>query len=408
MIGFWLAAGVLAGATALLVMLAARRAETDPADDPALSLHRRQLAEIDDLVARGLLNPKDEAAVRAEAARRLIGRAEAAGTPETRGSPAARRIALAAAVLGAALAVGLYVFLGAAGAPDQPYRQRVAAWRRSDPASLDARELLAVLGDMARQRPNDPQVFAFLGRAALAAGDPFAARKAYARAIALSPPAAPSSAALQAALGEALAEEAAARGEGAGENASSQNASSQNASSQNASGQNASGPTPGRDAARAAFRRALALDPKSPEALFALGRLEIEAGRRAEGVVLWRTLLAELPPADPRRAALAAAADRVAAGGPVEAPAPAGAAAQGPLAAGETGAFIRGMVARLAAKLDAAPNDPEGWARLVRAYGVLHDKPAQDAALKRARALFAARPAVLAPIEAEAAAHPAG
>jgi cytochrome c-type biogenesis protein CcmH len=388
MIGFWLAAGGLAGVAALLIMLAARAAETAPTEDPALRLHRRQLAEIDDLAARGLLSAEDQEAVRAEAARRLIARAEAGERAEAPGPPASRRIALAAALAGAVLAVGLYAVLGAAGAPDEPYRARVAAWRRTDPAKLDPRELAAVLADMARERPNDPQVFAFLGRASLAAGDPFAAEKAYARAIALSPPTGPSGAVLEAGLGEALADAASASGEGAGESTS--------------------GPTPDRDAAVAAFRRALDLDPKSPEALFALGRLDIDAGRRAEGVALWRSLLAEIPPADPRRAALAAAADRVAAGGPVEAPVPAGAAAQGPLAAGETGAFIRGMVARLAAKLDAAPNDPEGWARLVRAYGVLHDKPAQDAALKRARALFAARPAVLAPIEAEATAHPAG
>ena len=60
------------------------------------------------------------------------------------------------------------------------------------------------------------------------------------------------------------------------------------------------------------------------------------------------------------------------------------------------------MVARQAAKLTAQPNDPEGWARLVRSYGVLGDKTAQQAALADARKALAGRAADLAKVEAEA------
>ena len=65
------------------------------------------------------------------------------------------------------------------------------------------------------------------------------------------------------------------------------------------------------------------------------------------------------------------------------------------------------MVSRLAARLAANPDDPEGWARLVRAYGVLKDETAQGEALTRARKLFANRPDALAAIEAQARAAPA-
>ena len=65
------------------------------------------------------------------------------------------------------------------------------------------------------------------------------------------------------------------------------------------------------------------------------------------------------------------------------------------------------MVASLAAKLAANPDDAEGWARLVRSYGVLHDAPAQADALAKARKQFAGKPDALAPIEAEAKGHPA-
>ena len=45
--------------------------------------------------------------------------------------------------------------------------------------------------------------------------------------------------------------------------------------------------------------------------------------------------------------------------------------------------MIRGMVASLAAKLEANPDDAEGWRRLARAYQVLgEDEKAKDASAK--------------------------
>ena len=71
---------------------------------------------------------------------------------------------------------------------------------------------------------------------------------------------------------------------------------------------------------------------------------------------------------------LSAQIDRVASGGPIDAPA---APEPQPAAGGaDASAFIRAMVASLAGKLAANPDDAEGWARLVRSYGVLHDAPA--------------------------------
>jgi cytochrome c-type biogenesis protein CcmH len=64
------------------------------------------------------------------------------------------------------------------------------------------------------------------------------------------------------------------------------------------------------------------------------------------------------------------------------------------------------MVASLAAKLAAHPDDPEGWARLVRSYGVLHDRSAQADALAKARRALAGRADALAAVEGEARSHP--
>jgi cytochrome c-type biogenesis protein CcmH len=364
---FWIAAAILAGGAALLVMVFARKAAAGAgAENPAMVVHRRQLAEIDDLSDRGVLNPEDKAAVRAEAGRRLLTAAALAQTAEGAGSKISRRIAVAFAVAAGGLALGLYFVFGAPGAVDQSYKSRVASWRKSDPATLDAPRMAAVLRDLSAERPNDPEVFGFLGRAELASGDAYAATKAFTRAVRL----APTRADYQAELGAALT------------------ATSEGKLSPDAV---------------AAYRRALALDPNNLPARYALGRMRIVAGDRAGGVALWRGIVDALPAGDPRRAPFAAEIDRIAAGGALEAPRP-----EAPAAGADPSAFIRGMVAAQAAKLTANPNDPEGWARLVRSYGVLRDAPAQAKALAEARRQFADRPDALRPVEAEAKAHPAG
>jgi cytochrome c-type biogenesis protein CcmH len=67
---------------------------------------------------------------------------------------------------------------------------------------------------------------------------------------------------------------------------------------------------------------------------------------------------------------------------------------------------IEGMVAGLAARLAAQPDDAEGWVRLVRSYAVLGDAAKRDAALARARSLFAGKPEILSQLDAAARAEP--
>jgi cytochrome c-type biogenesis protein CcmH len=69
-------------------------------------------------------------------------------------------------------------------------------------------------------------------------------------------------------------------------------------------------------------------------------------------------------------------------------------------------AMIHGMVERLAARLKATPDDPAGWVQLVKAYAVLGDAVSRDAALKDARARYAARPDILSQLEAAAKTEP--
>ncbi|MDP1632809.1 MAG: c-type cytochrome biogenesis protein CcmI [Caulobacter sp.] len=349
MFAFWIAAAALSAGAAGLMLRGSRAAAARVAgEDPALAVHRRQLAEIDDLAARDLLPADAVRAARAEAARRLLTVAGATATPGSVSDR--RRTALAVAAVTPLLAVVLYLASGAPGAPDQPYAQRLADWRKADPATLDPPHIAAVMRAIVVERPTDAEAFKHLALAEMTSGDAMAASAALRRAVAL----APERADLWAALGEVFV------AEGDGEI--------------------------GVDA-RKAFAEALKQDPTSLSARYFLARADIADGKLAEGLAGWRALLASLPAGDSSRAGLAAEIAAVEkAGGLVQAqPAP----------AQPDAAAIRGMVERLAARLDGAPDDPEGWVRLVKAWSVLGETGKRDAARARARGLYADRPDIL-------------
>jgi cytochrome c-type biogenesis protein CcmH len=355
MIVFWVVAGVLAAAAAGLVLQRAASAAREDAFDPTRDLYRRQLAEIDELGDRGLIAETERRSAQAEAGRRLL-RAAEAPQAEWRAGGDGRRFLLAAIGAASALAVGVYGFTGAIGVPDQPFARRLAAWRSADPASLSAPELAAVLTGITRERPGDVEALRFLAIAQEASQAPAEAVRTLRRAVR----AAPDHADLWEMLGEALMSQA--------------------------SGE----VTPG---ARRAFQEALKRDPTLPGARFQLARLQVEGGDKAAGLAAWRRIAAELPASDPRRQAVLASI--------TEAEAPANAQA-------ETGrlAMIQGMVEGLAARLGASPDDPDGWVRLVRAYAVLGENPKRDDALRQARTRYAAKPEILARLEAAAQAEP--
>ena len=64
--------------------------------------------------------------------------------------------------------------------------------------------------------------------------------------------------------------------------------------------------------------------------------------------------------------------------------------------------MIEGMVAQLAERLEAEPDDAEGWARLVRSYMVLGRPDDARAALDEARTALAGAADKLALVESEA------
>jgi cytochrome c-type biogenesis protein CcmH len=356
MLVFWAVAGVLAAAAAgLILMRAAGAAVGAGSADPSQAVYRRQLSEIDDLADRGLMGEAEAKAARAEAGRRLLAAADAPAEAWTADAKARGWVLLAVAAA-PALAMGLYLALGAPGMPDQPYAARLKAWREGDLMRLQPAEAAAVLRQAVSERPNDAEGYRLLGMVEGAAQNPLAAVRALRRAAEL----APQRPEIWQMLGEA--EIVAAGGKVDGNAAS-------------------------------AFARLQQLQPDNPSARYFLAQAKSEAGRKAEAVADLQALLAALPADDPRRGTVEASiAQMEGKAAPARDPAQL--------------AMIQGMVDGLAARLKSNPDDPDGWVRLVRAYAVLGDSAKRDEAYASARARYADRPQVTQQLDEAARAEP--
>jgi len=189
MIVFWIVVGALsAGVAGLILSRAARAQDLDAADaDATLSLYRRQLAEIDELAARGLIAADERRGAHAEAARRLLGAAEGGDKAGWVVGAKDRRIVLMVAAAAPLGALALYLAVGAPGYADQPYLERLAAWRSAAPSELDAPQMAAVLRAVTTERPDDPEPYRFLAIAEMASGDSAAAVRALREAITRAP-----------------------------------------------------------------------------------------------------------------------------------------------------------------------------------------------------------------------------
>jgi cytochrome c-type biogenesis protein CcmH len=358
MIAFWIAAAGLSAVVAALMLRAASRASAAMGDDASLAVHRRQLSEIDDLAARGLLADAELKGARAEAGRRLIAAADRQA-PWPPANPKLRPLVLALAAAAPLLAFGVYGLVGGLGMADQPFLKRVAEWRRTDLTQLEPQKVAAVLEQIAIQRPTDPEPLKNLAMVRMMAGDATGASQALRRAVIL----APARADLWAGLGETFV----------------------------ADGQGEIGTD-----ARKAFAEALKRDPKNVSARYHQGLARIADGDVQGGLADWKALLADLPPDDPRRMGFGHQIAQVQADGGLRASAaPTGQPAEAGQGA-DVQDMIQGMVAGLAARLEANPDDPDGWIKLVRAYAVLGDAARRDAALAKAQARYKDQPKVLA------------
>ena len=257
---FWIMTALMAALAGLLVLAGARRGVV--ADETAqVSASANELAELDQLKARGLMDEAAWAAARAEAGRRILAADRAA--PPVQVGPRDRLWVLGSVGVAVLGALGLYALVGTPGLPDQSYERRVEAWASGD-EPLEPAQIAAVIGRMADENPNDPRTLAMLGAARFEAGDPLGAASAFRRALELQPEDARS----WARLGESLVR--------------------------------AGGGVVGADA-EAAFRQALRRDPGQLGARYFLGEAALARGEASVVREMWLPLIAVLDPADPRR-----------------------------------------------------------------------------------------------------------
>ena len=180
---FWIMTALMAALAGLLVLAGARRG-VDGGEVVTAATASAELSELDRLKARGLLDEAGWTAARAEAGRRILS-ARRETAPVVAG--ARDRFWVLGGLGGAvAVAVGLYVLLGAPGLPDQSWERRVDAWA-TQLDSLEPAQISAVVARVVDERPNDHQALTMLGAARFEAGDPIGAASAFRRAVAVRP-----------------------------------------------------------------------------------------------------------------------------------------------------------------------------------------------------------------------------
>ena len=267
---FWILAGLATALAGLVVLSLARRGADREA--PVADTGAAELAELDRLKARGLLDEDAFLSARAEAGRRLLASGGPDAAPRVGGRD--RTIVLAGLAATAAATLGLYFVVGEPGLPDQAYERRIDDWATS-PETLDAEQIAAVLTRATKREPDNRTALTMLGAARFEAGDPIGAASAFRRALALDP----NDATSWARLGESLVR--------------------------------AADGSVGVDA-EAAFTQALRLDPDQLGARYFLGEAALARGDVAKAREVWGPLIAALDPADPRRVDLVTRLDAAA------------------------------------------------------------------------------------------------
>lgn len=343
----------------------ARRADYD------IEVYLDQLRELDRDAARGIIDEAQAAAARIEIERRLLAASRSAEAEAPAGTAAARGVLAATlAVAITAAAAGLYLGLGSPGLPNQPFAERPPAPAES-PRIADARARLPAAVERAAAEPENPDRWRELGHLRLATGDEGGAVDAFAEAMRLSDG--------RADIASAYAEALTYAADGL--------------------------VTP---EAQRLFQRVLREDPGEPRARFFIALANYQAGLREAALEQWSALAKSAPAGAPW---LPAVTERIRStagelGFDVAAYLPPPAADQPGPTSGDVAAaqnlspeareeMIRGMVERLAGRLESEPDDIEGWRRLGQSYAVLGEPDRSAAAYARALALEPDHPETL-------------
>ena len=371
MIGFWIAAGLLTAAVVALLALPLMRKATpgDLGGGTDLAVYRDQLAELERERARGLVEAEQAASLETEIGRRMLNAARSAQPVAATASPS-RILTTILAVLFPLGGLLIYLSVGQPDLPGLPLSARNVQ-QGEDPAKV-----LAAVDEIRgrlKQSKDDLDRWVMVGEAYEKLGRPREAVETFRIAKQI----APDDQAITASLGGALID---ADGGAVGEEA------------------------------KKLFQSIPADSDSQPEARYYLALAAAQAGDMKTALRGWQSLMADSPAdaswIEPTRQRIASAAQAMGLDPAKETPAPkpvatTGMASEGPLEGGpETAegqaikqmapdqqqAMIQSMVQRLADRLQANPDDPEGWRKLARAYQVMGLADKANEATKQAEA----------------------
>lgn len=339
----WFVLALMTAAAAFAVLWPLGRGTRPTPDGSEVSVYRDQLAEVERDAAAGLIGEVEAAAARVEIGRRLLAASEAEESAAPASSLRVRRAVAVVALAGLPLVAGLlYAQFGSPGLSDFP----LAARAQAPAAAPSMDQLVAQVEAHLEKNPADGRGWEVLAPVLLRVGRYQDAARAWRNAITYNGETAPR----RADLGEALT--------------------------------GASGGVVTAEA-KAEFDRALALDPQETKARYFVGLAAEQDGRRADAERTWRAMLDGAPADAPWRPLVTAALARVGSAAPALSD-DAIAAAEG-MSDAARDTMVRGMIDRLAARLEQNRDDVDGWLRLVRAYMVLGDRAKAQAIIADAR-----------------------
>ena len=355
MILFFILASMTAAATFVVLWSLGRSQRVGGGSD--LLVYKDQLQEIDRDRAAGLIGEAEAEAARLEVSRRLLTAADRE-TPAVFDAAAPRNLrrrrtaALAALIILPLGPPSLYIALGSPSLRGEPALARVTSPQGNKSVAALVGQVEAHLA----RNPDDGSGWEVLAPVYMRLGrfdDAVAARR---KSLALNG----ATATREADLGEALA--GAANGVVTAE-------------------------------AKGLFERAVARDPHEAKARYFLGLAAEQDGKADAAAAIWRALLADAPAGAQWVEFVRGALARVA-GAPDAAAGPSAddAARAAKMTDEQRRDMIRGMVGRLADRLQNDGADVEGWLRLVRSYVVLGDRDRARGVAADARRALAGRP----------------
>lgn len=336
MIWLYLALAVL---IPLLLLFRSRREAV--VFDP-LAHYRAQLAEVEEDESRGIIDAESARAARLEVERRILRVAdgERAGTLDGGDSRALMLIA----VLLVTGSFALYLLLGRPGLPAKPGIVATALDQPVQDGGPTYREAIAKLKDHLANNPDDIEGWQVLASSSRSARDFSTAANAFEKLAELEP-----------------------------ENTSHRLNQFQ-AMLMMSGGQIS-------PAARLVLVDFMRAEPDHPAGQYFAGLLMQQNGNEEGAKATWLALAARSDANAPWMPRLRAQLDSLGAGLPKVSQDQMDAVAA--MAPDERAAFIRSMMDRLTARLDASPDDPQGWLMLARSHLSMGDRGAAIASLER-------------------------